>query len=273
MKRLFEIEFQKLITYTTFWVLIGIHLCLFLLVVFIATQINISVPGFEMKTFFAFPMVWNFIPWLASWFNLLLTILMIVLVGNEFQYRTFRQHIIDGLSRNELIIGKGLVILSIALYSVILVFFTSFTVGLIYSESFSINMLFDKLYILVVYFIQAVAYMSLGMMLVILLKNIALAIVSFILYFFPVEPIIRNIFPDSILSFFPMKVISNLTPMPDIISIQSTNIQAQANGNAMKMLAIDNIQEISLSTNIGFALFYIAIITIISIFIINRRNL
>ena len=272
MKRLFEIEFQKLITYTTFWVLTGIHLCLFLLVVFIATQINISVPGFEMKTFFAFPMVWSFIPWLASWFNLLLTILMIVLVGNEFQYRTFRQHVIDGLSRNELIIGKGLVILSIALYSVILVFFTSFTVGLIYSESFSINMLFDKLYILVVYFIQAVAYMSLGMMLVILFKNIALAIVSFILYFFPVEFIIRSISPDSIMLFFPMKVISNLTPAPDIFQVSSPQFYTSVNGQVVNNTPTVPI-DIPLWGNTFVAIGYIVLFLTISWYILKNKKL
>lgn len=212
MKKLFKIELVKVLNYASFKVILILHFLLFLLVIFISTQFEISVPGFTVKNLFQFPHVWESFAWIASWFNLLLAILLIVLVGNEYSYKTFRQQVITGLSRNDLILGKSIVIFIVAIYGVLLVFFTSTIFGLIFTKGLSVSILFEKSYILIVYFIQAIGYMTLGFLITILFRNTALSIVMFLLYFLLIEPIIRLLFPRDVRLYFPVKIISNLTP-------------------------------------------------------------
>lgn len=274
MKRLLQIEFLKLFTYAGFWVPVLFWAILYVVSLFIGTQIDINFPGLDGSTFFAFPMLWNTTTWLASWFNLLLAITIMIFVCNEFSFRTFRQHVIDGLSRTELFLGKVALISVFAVAGVILVFVSTLVLALFFNNADTWSYVFDTIYLPVVYFIQAFAYMSLAMMIALLLKNIALSILTFILYFFPLEPIIRNLFPDEILMFFPMKVISNLTPAPDVLQI-STQPQyyTTINGQVVNSAPPSAPFEIPLWGNTLVAIGYIVLFLGISWWILKNKKL
>lgn len=274
MKKLFRIELCKILNYTSFRVILGLHLALFFLVIIITSQIEISVPGFKMRNLFQFPYVWESFSWIASWFNLLLAILVIVLVGNEFSFNTFRQHVIDGLSRNDLFLGKGIVILLIAVYGFLLVLLSSLIFGFIFSKDISFAIVFKNSYLLIVYFIQAIAYMTMGLFLAILLKNNALSIVIFILYFALIEPIIRSFFSQGVRRFFPVKIISNLTPAPEFLTITSGNKFSLGDGSLLDFEAIGILPEkLPLFTTVFIAVSYIALFAFIATLIMNKRNL
>jgi ABC-2 type transport system permease protein len=234
MYKLIKIEFVKLLNYSAFKILLGLHLALFSLVVFIASQTDITVPGFDTTNLFRFPHVWEFFAWIASWFNLLLAIIIIMVTGNEFSYRTFRQHVIDGLSRIQLLQGKLLVILVTALYSLMLVFFSGMIYGLIFSKGLSLEVIFSNTGTLLIYFLQTIAYMVTGLMIVTLVRTTALSIILFILFRFPLEPIIRSFFDPTARTFFPMKTISQLTPMPEFLRISSENTTIEG-ANALSL--------------------------------------
>jgi ABC-2 type transport system permease protein len=274
MKKLFKIEWIKAKYYTNFWVFFTLHAALFVLVSLFITQVNIGLPGFEKSLIFGFPNTWNVYTWLASWFNILLTITIIVLTGNEFQYRTFRQHIIDGLSRADLLKGKILIIFATALYCGLLVMLSSMIIGLSMTKTLIIKEIFSNIWLVGVYMIQAIAYMSLGLFISILVKNIALSILFFFLYFFPVEPIIRMMIPDMISNLFPMKVISNLTPMPDFIGIEGqSQFYTSVNGQVVNAHDIIVQHEYSMYVNILFSALYSIIFLGLSYYIIHKRNL
>lgn len=275
IKKLLKLEFYKSFSYTNFWVMAGLWLVLYFLVSLIATQVSLPlpIPGMESKPYLQFPSAWSTFAWIASWFNLLLAILIIVSVGNEYSFRTFRSQVINGLSRSDLILGKGLFIIFLAFCSMIIVFVVTIIFGLIYTTFGNETSVFSKFYLLFVYFIQSVAYMSMGMFIAILVRNTALAIVSFILYFFPVEVIIRNFFPESVLHFFPMKIISNLTPLPDVINIApATQVQSSFNGQPMNMAATP-VADLPLYGAVIVAIVYIVIFFASSTMIMNKRNL
>ena len=80
MKRLLQIEFIKLFSYTGFWVPAMFWIILYILSLFIITQININFPGLDSSTFFKFPTLWNTTTWRASWFNLLLAIITMIFI-------------------------------------------------------------------------------------------------------------------------------------------------------------------------------------------------
>ncbi len=54
--------------------------------------------------------------------------------------------------------------------------------GIIFTKNIDFPDIFQKAYVLAVYFIQAVSYMTLGFLIVVLFRNTALSIVMFLLY-------------------------------------------------------------------------------------------
>jgi ABC-type transport system involved in multi-copper enzyme maturation permease subunit len=273
MKRLLQIEFIKLVTYTGFWIPAIFWALLFVLCLFLGTQISVNIPGLDSGTFFRFPALWNTTTWLASWFNLILAIISMIFICNEFSYKTFRQHVIDGLSRTELFFGKVYLMFVFAFVGFVLVVASTLILGIFYNNAETWPLIMDTIYLPFVYFIQAFAYMAFAMMIALLVKNIGLSILAFFGYFVFFEPIVRNFFPENILMFFPMKVISNLTPAPDVFQV-STNAQFTTTINGQ---IVDNAPaasfEMPLWGNSLVAVGYIALFLTISWYILKNKKL
>ncbi|MCK4749384.1 MAG: ABC transporter permease subunit, partial [Bacteroidales bacterium] len=251
-----------------------LHFILFFLVVLVTSRLNITVPGFSTDYLYQFPNIWGFFPWVASWFNLLLAILIIVMTGNEYTFRTFRQHVVDGFSRSQLLSGKGFLILMIGVYSLLMVLLFSLVFGFIFSSDYSDGAFFNKTYIMLVYFVQAIAYMSAGFFLAILFRNTALAIVLFILYRLIIEPVFRLFFPPEARMYFPMKVISNLTPMPEFLSISSGNKQGTDGVDNLSFREMGLMAEdLPVYLNLLLALGYTAIFISLAYLLLRKRNL
>ncbi len=270
LKKLYKIEMLKLLPLGAFKAILIIHLALYVLVLILSTQINIQVPGLDFSKIYSFPHLWNLSTWLASWFNILLTLLMIIFIGNEFSQKTFRQAVIDGLKREELIYGKSIVIIILSVYTFVLVFLSTLVMGFFTSDQLSFADIFSKSYYILIYFIQAIGYLTVGMFFIILFKNTGLSILFFILYFFPVEPMIRLFLPDSVSAFFPMKILSNLTPAPGFETIQDDKFFNQNFNMPQNMPVSETSYE---WTNLAVAILYIAVFWFISYLIIKKRNL
>ncbi|HCT30489.1 MAG TPA: hypothetical protein DIW31_07095 [Bacteroidales bacterium] len=272
MRNILKLEFIKTLGYPGFRTIVILHAVLFLLVVVIGSRVNLQFQGIKLDILVSFPYVWETLSWIGSWFNILLGILAIILVGNEFQFRTFRKQIIDGVSRNQLLNAKMIVMATLSIYALVLVLLSSFLLGFVYSDSITISSVFEKSPFVFVLFIQSFAYMMLGMLFALVLKNNAISIVTFILFFFPGEPILRAFFPDSIDRFFPIKIISNLTPMPDFLGITSKQL-IQINGKSPSFQSMGLMPE---NLNVWFAalvcLAYIGLFYLLSKYVIERKN-
>ncbi len=274
MKSIILNEYTKIWSYTAFRVIILLHFILFFLIVLVTSRLDITIPGFSTDYLYQFPNIWEFFPWVASWFNLLLAILIIIMTGNEYTFRTFRQHVIDGLSRSDLLTGKVFLIITIAVYSMLMVLLFSLLFGFIFTRDMTAGLFVKKTYILLVYFVQAVAYMSTGFLLAILFRNTALAIVLFILYRLIIEPVFRLFFPPEARLYFPMKVISNLTPMPEFLSISSGNKADPGNVDTLNLREIGILAEdLPVYLNLLLALGYTALFIGLAWLLLRRRNL
>ncbi len=272
MKAVIQNEISKALWYKPFRTIIILHFVLFFLVVLVTSRLDITVPGFSTDYLYQFPNVWEFFPWVASWFNLLLAILIIVIAGNEYAFRTFRQNVIDGLSRFELLAGKGFSILMVAIYSTLMVLVFALVFGFIFSRDLTIRDLIESSYILLVYFVQAVAYMAAGFFLVILFRNTSLAIILFILYRLIIEPVIRLFFAPGTRLYFPMKVIANLTPTPEFLSISSGREAQEADALSLREIGIV-AEDLPVYLNVLLALGYTSIFISLAYILLKRRNL
>ncbi len=272
MKKLLNIELQKIIPYPVFWIILGVHGVLYILVSTVGSQVdfNIQPAGFDFHRYFEFPIIWNTFTWLASWFNLILAILIIVLTGNEFTFKTFRQQVIDGLHRYELINSKLIIVFLIALWSVVLVFITTLIFGVVNSQGIDMQFVFTKSYFILVYFVQTLCYMAFALLFSLIFKNTALSIVLYLLWF-PFEGIIRFFIPDVVSDYFPMKVISKLTPNPKITDAMDADMQvAIEQNNAYFNMPVE---EKSIGLMIGISIAYLFLFILLSHYLIKRRNL
>jgi hypothetical protein len=233
MKKLLQIERIKAFEYPAFKALMLIHFVLFLLVFLVVSRIRFSVPNFAISDLYAFPLVWYYVPWVASFFNIFLAIVVILITGNEYSHGTFHQSVMNGLSRDDLWISKFGLIVQVALYTLVLTLATSLISGIFATESVDAAMIFSHVEVVFLYFLQALAYMTLGLLFVVLLKSNALSIILFILYIFPIEPILRTVFPEAVRNFFPAKAIGLLTKGPGHWGLfpQAQDYVANANGS------------------------------------------
>jgi ABC-type transport system involved in multi-copper enzyme maturation permease subunit len=226
MMKLLRIESIKVLPYRVFQIMAILYVGAFLLsvgalpLIKLTTNLADNQDILNLKSLYCFPQIWDSFAYFAAKYNIFLALMVIFLVGNEYSYNTFRQQVVTGLSRLELLHGKLLVIFCIALANTVMVFVFGIVFGLIYSSGYSFPDLFSHLYMLGIYFIQAASHMIAAMMIAVWLRNKTLAMVVIIVYQFIFEPILRLALNKfvwvKIGLFFPMRVITKLTPMPDI---------------------------------------------------------
>ena len=257
MINLLQIEYKKLIPYTTFWVIFGLFFAFTPIVFYGAGQIKIDGFPIDFATMYNFPDVWNNITYIGSWFNLLIGMLLVILVCNEFSFKTFRQHVIDGNSKADFIISKILLMTSFSLISTTYLFL----LGAIFGFSTGGGDLFVDIKYLLVYFIQSLGYMSVGLIIAVLIRSSALSIITFICSILA-EFILRLLIPDGIDQYFPMKIISNLTPIPTPKGF----IVAEMKNSMLP-------EVMTLNTTLIIGVFYVLTFWGISYFILTKKDI
>jgi len=240
IKKLLLIEWGKVLPYRVFQILGIIYVGSFLISVIVfpnlklETSLDPDMDILDIPSFYTFPIIWDTYAWIASKSNLFLAVIVIFIVGNEYSFRTFRQHVVDGLSRDDLLNGKVLGIITIALANTLLIFVCGIIFGLIYSSAYDMYDIVSRLYLVGVYFIQAVAYMMLAMFIAIWLRNKTLSVVVLLVFSLIVEPIIRLILRKylwtKIALFFPVRSITKLTPIPENGLLSFIKANAEING-------------------------------------------
>lgn len=274
MKKLIRIEWGKTWNYNVFRILGLIYIVSFLISIFVLpfievkTQLTDQADILDIKSFYTFPIIWSSYAYLASKANIFLAIIVIFLAGNEYSFRTFRQQVIDGLSREELLLGKLLIIGAIALANTILLFVLGWIFGLVYSADFSFVEAISEFYMLGIYFVQAVAYMIIALFVVIWLRNKTLSIVVFLAYSVLIEPILRLILNKKVWSDFglymPMKVTTKLTPIPNNGLVEFIKVNGELNGFG---------GSLPLGVNLLLAVVYAGIFYMIARAILLKRDL
>ena len=205
-------ELRKILPYRTFWFVLLLYVVL--LVLFVSVGSGVVINGQKVgDTLYAFPDLWPKLAYVASFFVLLLGILLIILITDEFQFRTFRQQVIDGRSVAELVQGKLAVAGLLVGFSVLAVLGVGLFFGLTHSPD-TAGKVTQELGAVGLYGAQALGYLGLAALLAFLLRKSGPAILAFMLYAWVVEPILRLLVPDQIDRFFPTKVFASLTPMP-----------------------------------------------------------
>jgi ABC-type transport system involved in multi-copper enzyme maturation permease subunit len=145
MLHLLKIDLKKMTSYRTFWVVCGLY---FVTLGFGAASgmeflkwLAGMIEGFGQQInidripLYHFPDVWLNLIWMGGWLKIVLGIMVVISITNEYQYRTIRQNIIDGMSRWEFLFSKILTNVLLSLMSVVMIFVVGLVTGMIYSPT------------------------------------------------------------------------------------------------------------------------------------------
>lgn len=226
MLHLLKIDLKKMTSYRTFWVVCGLY---FVTLAFTTASgweflkwLASTLEGFGSEInvsripLYHFPDVWQNLVYVSGFFKLVLAIMVVISITNEFTYRTLRQNVIDGLSRWEFLLSKILTNVLLSAMSVTMIFLIAFVTGLIYSPGLDWDYVLTDLEFFPAYFLEIFSFLSYALMLGILVQRSGLTIILLMLSHM-IEAIIKVNLPDGLedlKQFFPMQSISNLVPMP-----------------------------------------------------------
>jgi hypothetical protein len=185
MINLLKIEWLKIKNYTGFILLasffvVGVAACNYIVYLFIknvldkveASKLFLSGSPFE------FDKVWTTVSYYSSYFLMLPALLIVILITNEFNYKTHRQNIIDGLSRFEFLKVKIAMALIFAVACTLVVITTALIFGATSGSAFSLDGFKNVGYFL----LKAFTYNMVAIVISLLTKRSGVAIAIFFIY-------------------------------------------------------------------------------------------
>lgn len=220
-------------TYKVFWILIGLYFLFLILGILMAEfMINSIVNDMNRHlpipiphvTIYFFPWIWQNITYFATFRYVLIfpAIIIIILITNEFTYRTIRQNVINGLNKSEILISKLLLIVLISLIITVLLFFGILVLGFSHTANPDAGMIFDKISFIPGFFFTMLTFLIFAFFFGFLIRNTGLSIALFTLYVFIVEPIVYYflksplVFKNGISTYLPVNSILRITEYPAI---------------------------------------------------------
>jgi ABC-type transport system involved in multi-copper enzyme maturation permease subunit len=262
MNQLLNIEFAKLKKLNSIKVIFIIYMVMVPLLIYALGAFfgSSGIPFLPTKAeFWSFPTVWKFTTYCASYFNVLMGVIIVIITCNEFSNRTFKQNIIDGMTKKDVIFSKMFVILFTSILVTIYTSLVAITFGLI--NSLEMNM-YQNVHYIFIYFLQTLAYFSFAFLFAVLVKKSAMSIIFFVLSFL-FETIVGAFLPKIVYLYFPLNIFSKLTPIPFF-------------DNFIKMAEKQSgeiVPRMEMYTIILFAIFYMSLFFIIAYQALKRRDL
>lgn len=225
MKRLFLIEFDKLRTNRSSRILIGAYFILLTSIALISAikfDIGPIKYHFAEQGIFNFPYVWHFNAFIGAWFKIFLAVVIVSMTANEYNNKTIKQNLIDGLSKREFLHSKWIMIFAFAGISTLFIFVVSLILGLMYSNYTELGIIFSDFEYLLAYFLKLVAFFGFCLFLGTVIKRSAFAL-GFLGVWQMFEGICYGLLKwkspswidaDQVFRLFPLNAMSNLVPEP-----------------------------------------------------------
>ncbi len=228
MLHLLKIEWLKVKNYRTFWVLLVLYLISIAganYVVYAVLEENLRdtmsknpADAFVRMMIrtppYSFPLTWAMTSYVSSYLYIFPGFLTIILFTNEFSYKTHRQNLIDGWTRNEFISAKLLSIVSITLISTITIGVTAMVFGYTtgnhpfggeYARNLSLS------------FLQCLSYCLFALMTGAIFKRSGIALGVYFIYVVILENFLFQVFKKYVYNtgyYLPVESADNLIPLP-----------------------------------------------------------
>src|ERR1700709_274510 len=199
MAQLLKLEWLKVKNYRAFWIFLALYIIALFSINYIAYQFQgqVTKSGMPVQIFpYNFPIVYQTIAWVSSWLLYFPGMLMILVITNEYNYKTHRQNIIDGLTRRQFVLAKILFGLAIAVITTL----SCFLIALYFGGGYSGSISFNGIQYIGYSFIQTVCYLFFAMILALLMRRSGLALAVFFLYGLVFEQLLGGLIDSKILN-------------------------------------------------------------------------
>ena len=165
---------------------------------------------------FSFPEAWHTVAFFSSLFIFIPAIVVIMLITNEYTYKTNRQNIIDGWSRQQFMWSKFISVVIITLIVSVIYFMVSLFIGSTNTDDVNASR-WDQLYYVLLFAYQTFAQLSIAFLIGLLVRKSFIALAIFIFYFIILEPILVGVLKykaNDIGRFLPLEISDRLIPIP-----------------------------------------------------------
>lgn len=232
MGQLLSIEWMKLKNYRAFWILLCLYIATIVGANYIVFRIQQTIYAERQAKGMAalilgnppysFPSVWQATAHVSSYLLFIPGLIIIMAVTNEYSFKTHRQNIIDGWARRQFITVKIMLVIILSLLSTCVVAITAALFGLADGTNpFS----FEGFYNLGYFFIQAMSYIMVALLMAVFFKRGGLAIGVFFSYAMVLEQILvllMNRYLNYAGRFMPLETTDVLIPFPRIKELINT---------------------------------------------------
>lgn len=226
--RLLRIELFKIWHNTTSRVLIFAYfLLLFSIAILSTIKVEFGPIQFYLaeQGIFNFPYIWHFNTFIVALFKLFFAVIIVAMIGNEYNYRTLKQNLIDGMTKGEFLKSKLYAIAAFVACSTFLVFVVSLLLGGIYSDYNELPIIFSDLEYLLAYAVKLFGFFTFCLFLALLIKRAAFALgflalwqifegLSYGLMRWRLSDLIPALSAEQVIRFFPLQSLGNLIPEP-----------------------------------------------------------
>lgn len=226
MKSLIFTEWLKMRKYNAFWWIMGITALSYPGITMIFQNIFLDITRqpnqasnymkMALGNPFGFSEVWHTVAYTSSLFVFIPAVMVIMFISNEYSFKTHRQNIIDGWSRDQFISSKlmdvAIITTLITVFYFVMVLITGFT-----NHDRLIQDTWGKAYYTGLFALQTFAQLSLAFLIGFLVRKAFLALGIFLFYFIVLENLIVGFLSWKkvpIYAYFPLEISDRLIPRP-----------------------------------------------------------
>ena len=226
MNSLIRTEWLKIKKYRAFWWMTGIISLSYPGINYIFYQIysELMAKGGDARQMikmlvgnpFTFPEVWHTVAYASSIFIFIPSIVVIMFITNEYTYKTHRQNIIDGWSRNQFMKSKLIDVMIISLLTTLLYIIVALVIGYVNIEDGNGEVWGQTKYI-VLFFLQTFSQLSLAFLIAFLTKKAFISLGIFLFYKIVLEKILVGLAvwkANDIGRFLPFEISNRIIPVP-----------------------------------------------------------
>lgn len=219
MMRLFRFECLKIFGFKSFWMFLIGYMTVVLLAVWSGEQmIRRFMADLPLRplALLESPMIFHTLAYVSGYFDLFLALIVIYAVTNEYQYKTLRQHLIDGLSREKVVLGRGLLIILLKIIS----FAWLVGLGFVFAHSSEgeTQTVLPIMELMVGFFLQGFGYLTLALLVATFVKRPIPAAAVFLAWSFMGEMVIGSLANwysgFEVKAYLPLQTFSGLIPSP-----------------------------------------------------------
>lgn len=165
---------------------------------------------------FVFPETFHTTAFFSSIFVFIPAIVVIMLVTNEYTYKTNRQNIIDGWSRNQFLFGKFLDVLLIAVLVTLIYILVALSIGFMASKPENRD-IWSKAHYIGLFALQTFSQLSVAFLVGFLVRKSFIALSVFMFYYLIPENILVNYLKVKSHDqgrFLPLEISDRMIPIP-----------------------------------------------------------